>query len=137
MPAKNTYAIAAALIGWISLVLQLILFVDDRTVSVAMAVVRFFTFSPILTTLLAALMFITFALAGTLAHTRLATPSAVTAITAYMTVVGIIYNTVLRGNIELHGLNAVLNEFLHVILPIVTLLFWLIFIPKNRLQWTS
>jgi hypothetical protein len=102
-----------------------------------MALVRFFTFFTILTNLLAASMFTAIVQIRSRPISRLATPSAITAITAYMTIVGIIYNTVLRGLVELHGLNAILNESLHVILPMATLLFWLIFVPKNGLQWRS
>lgn len=134
---KNTIALIAAIVGWVSLLLQMILFIDNRTVAAAMALARYFTFFTILTNLLAALMFTAITLSYKWPRSWLVVPSTVTAITAYMTVVGIIYNLVLRGNIELHGLNAILNESLHVILPIATLIFWLIFVPKNELRWRS
>jgi hypothetical protein len=137
MSIKSAFAILAALIGWVSLLLQLILFIDNRTVSAAMALVRFFTFFTILTNLLAASMFTAIALRGARPPSGLATPAAITAIAAYITVVGIIYNTVLRGIVELQGLNAILNESLHVVLPIAALLFWLIFVPKQGLQWRA
>src|ERR1700678_2484825 len=135
--SQKIFAILTALIGWLSLVLQLILFLDNRTVAVSMALLRFFTYFTILTNLLAASMFTAIALSRNQKSFWPGLPGVITAVTAYMTVVAIIYNTVLRGNIELRGLNAVLNELLHVVLPIATLIFWLVFVPKKGLQWRS
>ncbi len=130
------YAIVAAFVGWASLLLQLILFLSDRTVTVAMALLRFFTYFTILTNLLAALLFTAFAVPRTRAS-WLTQPGTVTAVTAYMIVVALVFNTLLRGLLQLTGLNSVLNELLHVLLPMATLLFWLLFVPKSGLRWRS
>ena len=134
---QKIFAALAALIGWVSLGLQLILVLDHRVVPAAMAVLRFFTYFTILTNLLAASMFTALALPRTRKSSWLSMPATITAVTAYMTVVAIVYNTVLRGLVELHGLNSVLNELHHVFLPLATLLFWLVFVPKKGLRWRS
>lgn len=132
---KAIFAIVAAVIGWVSLILQLILVMEDRIVSPAMALLRFFSYFTILTNLLAAIMFTAIAFGPESSLFRKS--GAVTAITGYMAVVAVIYNTVLRGLVELQPLGQVLNELHHVILPIATLVFWLFFTPKAELKWKS
>jgi hypothetical protein len=60
-----------------------------------------------------------------------------TAVTVYIVIVGIIYNTILRFLGQLTGLQWVLNELEHLIIPLLFLIYWFIFIPKNQLQWNN
>jgi hypothetical protein len=135
MPLQKIFSALAALIGWASIGLQLFLYLDNRTVALAIALLRFFTYFTILTNLLAAVMFTVVALSKTPQRRLISSPGGVTAITAYMVVVAVIYNIVLRGLVQLDDLHAVVNESLHVILPILTLLFWILFVPGKGLQW--
>lgn len=58
-----------------------------------------------------------------------------TAIAVYITIVGLIYNTILRGLRPLNGLQKVLNEVQHVIVPVLFVLYWCVFVNKNSLRW--
>jgi hypothetical protein len=133
--SKTIFAIVAAAIGWVSLILQLILVMENRIVSPSMAMLRFFTYFTILTNLLAAMLFTGIAFGRETSFFK--KPGTITAVTGYMTVVAIIYNTILRGLVELHGLGQLPDELHHVILPMATLIFWLFFSPKAGLKWKS
>jgi hypothetical protein len=58
-----------------------------------------------------------------------------TAIAVYITIVGSVYELILRRHFYGHGLAVVANEILHRISPIFFVLFWLIFVPKYSIPW--
>ncbi|MBB2146963.1 hypothetical protein GM921_15780 [Pedobacter sp. LMG 31464] len=57
------------------------------------------------------------------------------AIALYIFIVGLVYNFVLRGIWEPKGWQLVVDNLLHVIVPMLYVLYWLIFIPKGVLKW--
>ena len=59
----------------------------------------------------------------------------IAAITVYIVVVGITYNVILRFLWEPQGLQKVVDELLHLVIPGLFLIYWLIFVLKDRLQW--
>jgi len=61
--------------------------------------------------------------------------STLTAITVYIVVVGLIYNVMLRGLILPTGWARAADELLHVVSPLVFLIFWLFFVKKSNLQY--
>ncbi|RZL45574.1 MAG: hypothetical protein EOO93_26775 [Pedobacter sp.] len=65
------------------------------------------------------------------------TPSAKTAITVYITVVMLIYNVILRFLWVLQGWSVIANELLHVVVPLMFLIYWIYFVPKNQLKWSN
>jgi hypothetical protein len=62
-------------------------------------------------------------------------PSVIAAAALYIFIVGIVYNTVLRGLIQPTGRDRLADELLHVIVPILFVLYWLFLAPKSSLQW--
>jgi hypothetical protein len=64
-----------------------------------------------------------------------ARPQTLTAITLYIAVVGLIYNTILRMLWSPQGLQFVVDELLHSVVPVLFILFWFFFVPKNNLHW--
>jgi len=50
-------------------------------------------------------------------------------------IVGIVYNIILRQIWNPQGLQLVVDELLHLIIPILFFLYWLIFVPKDSLEW--
>ncbi|HEY1610035.1 MAG TPA: Pr6Pr family membrane protein [Paraburkholderia sp.] len=60
-------------------------------------------------------------------------PPVVTAVVVYMVFVGIAYNTLLRYLWTPSGLRALLNETLHTIIPLLCVLYWLLFVPRFTL----
>lgn len=62
-------------------------------------------------------------------------PSTLTATTVYILIVGLVYNIILRLLWEPQGLQLWVDEWLHSVMPVLFLLFWLIFVPKCGLPW--
>ncbi len=124
------------LLAWTSLVLQLVLMVNNPTVSLPLTILRFFSFFTILSNGLAALSFTSIFLRPPAGRFNFfSSPAAHSAITLYMVVVGIIYNTILRSLWQPQGLQNPVDESLHLVLPLLSLLGWLLFVPKDHLRW--
>jgi hypothetical protein len=51
-----------------------------------------------------------------------------------ITVTGVIYSTLLRGVVELHGAAAVTNALLHYVGPLMAVLGWFLFGPRPRIN---
>jgi hypothetical protein len=49
-------------------------------------------------------------------------------------VTGIVYSTLLRGVVELHGASAVTNALLHYVAPLMAVIGWLLFGPRPRID---
>jgi hypothetical protein len=131
------YAGGYMALAWISLVLQLVLMIDHRLVSLPLTILRFFSFFTILSNLLAALSYTGIFLRSAAGGLKFfSSPAAFGAITLYMLVVGIVYNTILRSIWKPQGLQYVVNESLHLLLPLLALLGWFLVVPKTRLRWT-
>jgi hypothetical protein len=125
-----------AAIGWFALALQfrLVLGVNDAAgIAIGETLIRFFSYFTILTNVLAALV-----LTGTmLGHrgTFFARPSVQAAIASYITIVGLIYVTVLRHLWAPQGLQWLADTLLHYATPALYVLFWLVFARKETLSF--
>jgi hypothetical protein len=64
-------------------------------------------------------------------------PSSLTALTVYIVIVGLVYNIVLRGIVNLSGWWVVANELLHVVNPLLFLIFWFMFVNKTQLKYKN
>ena len=62
-------------------------------------------------------------------------PSVQTAIALYIFIVALVYNTVLRGIITLNGWNLFTDTLLHVVVPIIYIIYWFVFVQKGTLQF--
>lgn len=58
-----------------------------------------------------------------------------TGITLNIFIVGLVYNTVLRGIWDPQGWQLVADNLLHVAVPILYVLYWIICTPKRTLSW--
>jgi hypothetical protein len=63
--------------------------------------------------------------------------STVTAIAVYITIVGIVYNVILRSIWDPQGMQKIVDELLHSVIPTLFLVFWLIYIPIEQLKWKN
>ncbi|RBQ05767.1 Pr6Pr family membrane protein [Pedobacter miscanthi] len=61
--------------------------------------------------------------------------STLTAIAVYIIVVGLIYNVMLRGIVSPRGWARAADELLHVVNPLIFLLFWIFFVKKSTLRY--
>lgn len=136
--AARKYAGIAAIIGWITLILQLYLIIANRIVGVPETVLRYFSYFTILSNIMAALSYTAVWLNPVSGRLKpLTKSSSLTAVTVYIVMVGIIYNTVLRGLADLQGLQLIVDRFLHSILPASFLLFWFLYVSKEGLKWKN
>ena len=62
-------------------------------------------------------------------------PTTLTAIAVYITIVGLVYQLVLSKQHHYQGLFVLTDSILHAVCPILYILFWLIFVPKDTLKW--
>jgi len=131
-------ALFGALIGWFAIITQLYLMMTNRVVSVPATIFRFFSFFTIDTNIFVALcfMFIFFRSNSRLGG-FLSKATTITAITVYITIVGIVYNVILRSTWDPKGMQKLVDELLHSVIPVLFILFWLIFVPIEQLKWKN
>jgi hypothetical protein len=133
-------ALICALLGWFAVIVQLFLMIDNRGPSVSLSNVlfRFFGYFTIDTNILVALFFTFISLGEKYRLGRFfSKPSTVTALTVYITIVGIVYNVILRSLWEPTGLQKTVDELLHTVIPALVIIFWLAFVPIEQLKWKN
>ena len=96
--AEKIYLTIIAVAGWFALTLQFYLMLGNRVVSIPETIVRYFSFFTILTNILVAL-YASFLLLkpGSRLGNFFSKPATGTAITIYILVVGIVYNTIVMA----------------------------------------
>ncbi len=127
-----------AITAWTALSIQLYILISNTPgngMTVLQAVGRFFIFFTILTNLLVAIAtcLLLQAPASGLAN-FVSRPSVLAALTLYIAVVGIVYNIVLRSLWAPAGLQKIADELLHVVVPILFIIYWIAFAPKQTLN---
>lgn len=134
--AMQVYAAVLAILGWTAVILQFYLILLNRAASVADTVIQFFSYFTILTNILVALCCTMLWLRpGSPRGRYFSRPGTLTAITVYITIVGLTYNLILRSYWEPRGLQQIVDELLHSVMPSLFLIFWIVLVPKNSLQW--
>jgi len=121
-----------ALTAWVAVGMQFYI-----TVTSIANFVFFISFFTVLTNILVAVSFTAQLLLNNNLARFFSKPSIATAITVYITVVGLVYNTVLRKLWHPEGLQLIADNLLHVIVPLLCLVYWFVFVPKRRLQLKS
>lgn len=123
-----------AVLGWFALIAQFYVIIENRTMSIAATIIMYFSFFTILTNLIVAIASTCIVLTP---HHFFAKPATLTAITVYILIVGIVYNIILRFLWNPMGLQRVADELLHTVVPVLFLLFWILFVKKNDLKWKN
>lgn len=126
--AKKIYESISAIIIWFALILQFYLSTGT--------VINYFSYFTILSNLLVAISF-TSSLLFPYSHpgqffSKLSVQSA---ILLYIFIVALVYNTVLRGIVNLNGWGWVVDNLLHVVTPVIYIIYWLIFKSRGKLYW--
>ena len=136
--AKKTFLIIGAAISWFAVLLQLYLIIHNRVESVPETMIRFFSFYTILTNILVAFCF-TILLVKPNFRTGIffSQPGVLIATTIYIFVVGLLYNLILRQIWSTQGLQRLADELLHVVIPLLFILYWYFFAPKGGLGWKN
>lgn len=132
----NWLLITGVILGWFALIAQLYLTMQSNIVPVDESVIRYFSYFTVLTNILVALCF-TSLLLKRKDSGFFTKPTTLTATAVYITVVALIYNLILRFTWEPKGLQLVVDELLHLIIPILFVLYWFLFVPKDSLKWND
>ncbi len=120
--------------AWFAVLLQLILIIQNRQANLFETLIRFFSFFTILTNILVALYFTSQLFKSEKSILSfLSSTGSVTAITAFILIVGIVYQIILRGIWEPTGLQFLVDEMLHTFIPAFMLTYWLYFAQKEDL----
>lgn len=137
MPStKNWVSMVIVILGWFALIAQFYLIIINRITSVAETIIRYFSFFTILTNLLVGLCF-TFLLRKSKSRPGVyfSKSNTLTAISVYILIVGIVYNVILRFLWEPKGLQLIVDEILHTVIPILCVFFWCKYVNPNKLRW--
>lgn len=130
------YSLAGALVGWFAVILQLWLIIVNRVVSIPETIFRFFSYFTILSNILVAICYTCALIGRPTPFTRFfRKPTTLTAVTVYISIVGIVYNIILRSLWNPIGLQQLVDEILHSIAPLLFIIYWLVFVQKGALRW--
>ncbi|WP_339921813.1 Pr6Pr family membrane protein [uncultured Cyclobacterium sp.] len=129
-------------IVWFAVLAQLYLIIQHRQESVIETLIRFISFFTILTNTLVAMYFtaIIFKLKA-YPFSILSSKGALTAITTFILIVGLVYQLVLRSIWQPSGLQYLVDELLHTFVPIYVFIYWCFKVdklsiqPKNLIPW--
>jgi hypothetical protein len=136
--ASNRFFIGViALTGWFAIIAQLYLMILNRVTSLPEAVIRFFSFFTILSNILLASYASILFIKRQPESSFFQRSTNITAITVYMAIVGLIYNLILRQIWKPQGMQRLVDELLHLILPVLSILYWLLFVSKKELKWNN
>ena len=132
---KKIFEIGGFCISWFAVIMQFILMIQNRQADIPETIIRFFSFFTILTNILVALYFTSkvFNLKGLVFDIFSKTASS-TAITSFILIVGLVYQIVLRKIWDPKGMQMIVDELLHTIIPVYMLGYWFFTIQKENLK---
>lgn len=128
---KKHLSLIFASIAWFAVIAQYYLMIENRVTPIIETSIRFFSFFTILTNSLVAIYFTL----SILKKKIIDKPGTLTAVTVYITIVGIVYQIILRPIWKPTGLQMIVNELLHSVLPLLVILFWYLYEEKKSLTY--
>lgn len=135
------FAGSIVLLAWFALVLQLILMINTAAVNHLTkieATWRFFGYFTILTNVLVALNLSSIIISPSSGIANFfSKPSTAAATATYICIVGLIYNILLRPLWNPEGWQKIADELLHVLVPLLYILYWYFFASKKNLKWKN
>lgn len=136
---SKTIAGFIALLVFCSIFLQLILMIqspgNDHVLEV---IVRFFSYFTILSNLIVCVYFLSLVMASEdITQNFWKMPETGTAITVYISVVGLVYHIVLSKIYHPQGLALIADHGLHSFAPLATVLYWFVFVSTKKVDYTS
>jgi hypothetical protein len=131
----------STVIIWFSLILQISIAIPKYLQtgrSLAGTLIQLFSYFTILTNLFAATCLTSVLLIANVRIRKYFLQSHIfSAIALYITIVGLVYNLVLRSLWHPEGLSKLADELLHSVNPVLFVVYWLIYVPKANLKWTQ
>ncbi len=132
------YVALTALLGWFALISQFYININSNVAGTSELVARYFSYFTILTNLLVAICCAVLVLKPSSKWGHFfSNQKTLTAITVYILVVGLIYNIILRFIWNPQGLQKMVDELLHTVIPLLFLLLWVFLVKKKSLKWKA
>lgn len=135
---KKGLSICIAILALLSVVVQYYLMLKNSSASLLETSIRFFSFFTILSNSLVALYFISLSLKFFIPNKKASFHfGLLTAITVYITIVGLVYQLILRQTWSPTGLQKIVDELLHSVNPVLVILFWVLSIKTGKLRFSQ
>jgi hypothetical protein len=128
--AGRVFAACIACAAWTGLIVQLSLSYSANP-SLLLSLWIIFAYFTIITNFLVAVVFTSIAMNRGALRSEWVVAGAMQSIV----MVGVIYQLLLRGALELAGGSALVDKLLHLATPVLVPLFWIIFVRKGNLTW--
>ncbi len=133
------FMLSIAVLAWTAVVLQFYINTTNWQhlgLSATEGTIRFFSYFTILTNIVVAISLSSILLKPSSASgIFFAKISTQTAIAVYIVVVGVTYNLILRKLWSPEGLQFIVDNILHSIVPLFYVIYWLIFVPREKLRF--
>ena len=133
---KKYLSTAGSIVAWVAVLTEYYLIFGFFDVSAQEVTTRFFSFFTIWTNTLVAIYFTSDLLKPeSRIHQFFQKPGMLTSITVYITLVGSVYQIVLRSIWTPHGLQIVADELLHSFIPVFVIVYWVLYEKRSEVQW--
>ena len=134
----KVYSGFLATLGWFALISQLYINITSKVAPAFEIIIRYFSYFTLTTNLIVATCCTVLASTpNSNLGSFFAKQKTLTAIAVYIVIVGVIYNLVLRFIWNPKGLQMVVDEILHSVVPVLFFIYWIIFVPKKRMKWSD
>lgn len=121
--------------GLFGLVLQFILMLQTRQAALPESLIRFFSFFTILSNIMVVIFFTGHLLPASKKLNNFVNKNeAATAMCMYILTVGVVYQTILRQPIPLQGWPRIADDILHLYIPLLMLVYWMVFISSKKID---
>jgi len=132
---KKLFTYATIIVGFFGMVLQFILMLQTRTTTLPEALIRFFSFFTIISnTIVVVFLFGPLFPANKKLYNFVNKNEVATAVSMYIITVGVVYQTILRQPIPLQGWFKIADDILHLYIPLLMLIYWILFISSEKID---
>jgi hypothetical protein len=137
-PTMKIYLAVMVISGWLALITQFYINTTLKATPVPEMIIRYFTYFTIQTNIIVAVCYTVLLFSPNSKWGNFFSgQQTLAAITVYIIIVGLIYNTILRFLWTPEGLQKIVDELLHSVIPVLALIYWLVFVGKDKLQWKN
>jgi hypothetical protein len=137
-PAAKPLMVFLAFAACFGVIVQFYFYLYGKTTSTPELVIRFFSFYTILTNGIITICCASLLLKPSSSWGRFFSKNTtLTSIAVSITIVGVVYNAILRSLYHPKGVEMVANELLHLAVPVGYILFWTLGVRKGGLNWNS
>lgn len=131
-------ALSTSVLGIFALFSQFYLLIQNGKRTLLEAGIRYFSFFSIQVTIIVTLCsIILFLKPPTKIGKFVLQPTTVTAVAVYITFVVLVYNVMLRHLWNPEGLQKIVDELFHMVIPILFVLYWFVNTSKAELKWSN